>query len=1165
MNDRPDPLGLKNVALEAGTDSSANAAAAARNTRPKAAIDRSNPLWFKNVVIYEAHVKAFYDSNKDGVGDFAGLTEKLDYLQDLGITALWLLPFYPSPLKDDGYDIARYRAINPAYGDMRDFRRFVRRCHERGIRLITELVINHTSDQHRWFQRARQAKPGTSARNFYVWSDTDKKYEDARIIFTDTEKSNWTWDPVAKAYYWHRFYSHQPDLNFDNPRLLQEVISVMRFWLDMGVDGLRLDAIPYLVEREQTNCENLCETHDAIRKIRAEIDARYPDRMLLAEANQWPEDVASYFGNGDECHMCYHFPLMPRIYMAIAQEDRYPITDIMRQTPEIPANCQWAIFLRNHDELTLEMVTGRERDYLWNFYATDPRARINLGIRRRLAPLLGNDRLKIELLNSLLFSMPGTPVIYYGDEIGMGDNVYLGDRNGVRTPMQWSSDRNGGFSGSDPERLYLPPIMDPIYGFESVNVEAQSRSPSSLLNWMKRIIAVCRQHRALGLGTLRFLYPGNRKVLAYLREHENDIVLCVANLARAAQSVELDLSRFKGRVPVELLGRSAFPPIGDLPYLLTLPSYGFYWFILPEQAEAPQWHETIPQPLPEFVTLVMRDSMRSLTSGREGQELSTNVLPAFIGKQRWFAAKDDRIARAKLAVFGEVEHDRNAYLLLQAELDFGSGGESQRYFIPLGLSWEEEAGTTSWPLTPFMLAKVRRAARLGAVYDALASDQFTLAMVEAMRRNLELSSPDGTTRFVSTEAMPEAGSSAQEIRRLTGEQSNSSVIIGDQAMLKVYRRLVAGEHPELEIARFLTQTAHYANTPPLLGSTEWVGKDGTKHALAVLTGFVRNQGDGWSFTLSYLDRVFDEMRLVEAAEPVAPADRHAIYLEQIRTLGCRTAELHRAFALDTPDPAFTPEPISAADVKAWGEDVLRQADKAFGALDRARTATEGPLRESVDAVLARRNECLSAIRKLSSKKVHAHKTRIHGDYHLGQVLVVANDFFIIDFEGEPARSLAERRAKTTPLKDVAGMLRSIEYAAWAALFRLAEHEADPFAKVLPYALAWRQGVQEAFLRAYIETMGDCPSWPADRAEADRLLNLFILDKALYEIGYEAANRPSWLRIPVAGLATVLDSLKPARESRHGQSRKGANGEGASEAPPQEPQRRRQRSSAAATD
>ena len=509
----------------------------------------------------------------------------------------------------------------------------------------------------------------------------------------------------------------------------------MRFWLDTGVDGLRLDAIPYLIEREGTNCENLPETHDVIKKIRAEIDARYPDRMLLAEANQWPEDVSAYFGQGDECHMCFHFPLMPRIYMAIAQEDRHPITDIMRQTPEIPGNCQWAIFLRNHDELTLEMVTERERDYLWSFYAADPRMRINLGIRRRLAPLLNNDRQKIELLNSLLLSMPGTPVLYYGDEIGMGDNVYLGDRDGVRTPMQWSSDRNGGFSTCDPQRLYLPPIMDPIYGYNTVNVEAQVRSPSSLLNWMKRLIAVCKQHSSFGLGTLKFLYPGNRKVLAYLREHEGESLLCIANLSRAAQAVELDLSRFKGRVPVELLGRSPFPPIGDLPYLLTLPGYGFYWFVLPEFADAPRWHDVLPEPMPEFTTLVMRDGWNSLTSGREAHELSTSVLPGFIAKQRWFAAKDDKIARADTTVLGTLgRRQLGDYLLLMATLELQARKETQSYFLPLDVSWDEAAGTPNWPLTPFTLAKARRGSKVGAVYDAFTSDQFVLALIDAMRQ-----------------------------------------------------------------------------------------------------------------------------------------------------------------------------------------------------------------------------------------------------------------------------------------------------------------------------------------------------------------------------------------------------------------------------------------------
>ena len=1095
---------------------------------------RSNPLWFKSALVYEAHVKAFHDSTNDGIGDFEGMRRKLDYLQDLGITALWLLPFYPSPLKDDGYDIAKYRGIHPSYGTMRDFRRLVRGCHDRGIRVITELVINHTSDQHRWFQRARRAKPGSAAREFYVWSDTDQKYKDCRIIFTDTEKSNWTWDEVAQAYYWHRFYSHQPDLNFDNPRLLDEIIRVMRFWLDTGVDGLRLDAIPYLIEREGTNCENLAETHAVIKKIRAEIDAKYPDRMLLAEANQWPEDVSAYFGAGDECHMCFHFPLMPRIYMAIAQEDRHPITDIMRQTPDIPSNCQWAIFLRNHDELTLEMVTDRERDYLWSFYATDPRMRINLGIRRRLAPLLGNDRQKIELLNSLLFSMPGTPVIYYGDEIGMGDNVYLGDRDGVRTPMQWSSDRNGGFSACDPQRLYLPPIMDPIYGYSTVNVEAQARSSSSLLNWMKRLIAVCKQHSAFGLGTLKFLYPGNRKVLAYLREHEQDALLCVANLSRAAQAVELDLSRFKGRVPVELLGRTPFPPIGDLPYLLTLPGYGFYWFVLPEKADAPRWHDVVPEPMPEFTTLVMREGWNSLTSGREAQELANTVLPGFISKQRWFAAKGERIERAHMAVLGTLGHrQRGDYLLVMVTLDLPDRKEQQHYFLPLDASWDEAAGTLNWPLTPFTLARARRGSKMGAIYDAFTSEHFVPALIDAMRHGLELSGPDGTTRFTSTEALaPLDLGNTPDLRRMGVEQSNSSVIIGDQAVLKIFRRLAEGEHPELEIARFLTEVAHFQNTPPLLGTAEQIAQDGRRHALAVLTGFVRNQGDGWVYTTEYLDRVFDEVRLVETADTVAPQERHATYLGQIATLGQRTAELHRALGSERNDENFNPEQIAAADLAAWTASARNLAQTAFTLLDKARANAAEPLIGPIESLLARKGECLKAIDKLGKGPIAASKTRIHGDYHLGQVLVAKNDFYIIDFEGEPARTLQERREKMSPFKDVAGMLRSFEYAEWAALFAIAEHEADSVGKLLPFASAWRKSAQQTFLKSYFDTIGDAPSCPKDRAQADRLLNLFMLEKALYEICYEANNRPTWLRIPITGLQTVLDGLKSDAGSRN---------------------------------
>lgn len=549
-------------------------------SRAKKPGSASDPLWYKDALIYELHVRAFCDSNNDGIGDFPGLIEKLDYLQDLGVTCLWLLPFFPSPLKDDGYDISDYTSVNPSYGTLEDFQRFLYAAHSRGLQVMIELVINHTSDQHPWFQRARHAPAGSPERDFYVWSDTDKKYADARIIFTDTEKSNWTWDAAANQYYWHRFFSHQPDLNFDNPQVLEEVIRIMRFWLDMGVDGLRLDAIPYLVERDQTNCENLPETHEVIRKIRKAMDEDYEGRMILAEANQWPADVRPYFGEGDECHMAFHFPLMPRIYMAVRQEDCQPITEIIAQTPEIPESCQWAIFLRNHDELTLEMVSEDERDYMYLAYSTDPRMRINIGIRRRLAPLLDNNRRRIELLNSLLFSFPGTPILYYGDEIGMGDNIYLGDRNGVRTPMQWTGDRNAGFSRATPAKLYSPVIMDPVWGYEAINVEAQQADASSLLNWNRNMIALRKLFQVFGRGSIRFLEIENRKVLAYLREYEEERVLCVANLSRFAQPALLNLAEYAGMIPVEMLGYVDFPQITEAPYTITLGPYGFLWLEL---------------------------------------------------------------------------------------------------------------------------------------------------------------------------------------------------------------------------------------------------------------------------------------------------------------------------------------------------------------------------------------------------------------------------------------------------------------------------------------------------------------------------------------------------------------------------------------------------------
>ena len=544
----------------------------------------AQPLWFKTAVFYEIHTRAFFDANGDGSGDFRGLTEKLDYLQWLGVDCIWLLPFFRSPLRDGGYDIADFFQIQPDYGTVDDVRDFIEAAHQRGIRVIADLVMNHTSSDHPWFQEARSS-PDSPKRDWYVWSDTVHRYEEARIIFTDTETSNWTWDDQAGAYFWHRFFSHQPDLNFDNPEVQEAMLEVLRFWLDLGMDGFRLDAVPYLYERDGTNGENLPETHDYLKKVRAEVDEHYPDRVLLAEANQWPADVVEYFGDGDECHMAFHFPVMPRMFMAVRREEANPIYEILAQTPDIPDNCQWGLFLRNHDELTLEMVTDEERDYMYSEYAKDPRMKINVGIRRRLAPLLDAGRAEIELLHAILFSLPGSPVLYYGDEIMMGDNVYLGDRDGVRTPMQWTSDRNGGFSRADFAQLYAPPLMDPVYGFQAVNVEAQMRTPYSLLRWLRRFIALRKEHPVFGLGVYEPLAPSNRRIFAHVRAYEGDIMLCVHNLARSAQAVELDLSSYEGYSPVEMFGRSRFPQIGELPYLLTLAPRGFYWFQLVKQDE----------------------------------------------------------------------------------------------------------------------------------------------------------------------------------------------------------------------------------------------------------------------------------------------------------------------------------------------------------------------------------------------------------------------------------------------------------------------------------------------------------------------------------------------------------------------------------------------------
>jgi maltose alpha-D-glucosyltransferase / alpha-amylase len=1084
---------------------------------------QSDAFWYKDAVVYQLHVKAFFDSNDDGMGDFPGLIEKLDYVRDLGVNTIWLLPFYPSPMKDDGYDVADYRNVHPQYGTRNDLRTLVREAHRRGLRVVTELVVNHTSDQHPWFQAARRAPAGSAKRNYYVWSDSDQKYANTRIIFSDTESSNWAWDPIAKAYYWHRFFSHQPDLNFDNPQVLKAIFRVMRFWLDMGVDGFRLDAIPYLCIREGTSNENLPETHAVIRQIRAQVDAHYRNRLLLAEANQWPEDVREYFGEGDECHMAYHFPLMPRIYMAIAQEDRHPVVEIMQQTPEIPENCQWAIFLRNHDELTLEMVTSKERDYMYRMYAADPRARINLGIRRRLAPLMENDRERIKLMNSLLLSMPGSPIIYYGDEIGMGDNIFLGDRNGVRTPMQWSPDRNAGFSRADPQRLYLPPIMDPVYGYEAVNVEAQTRDPSSLLNWMRRMLAVRKGSRAFGRGRLSFLNPGNRKILAYLREYGEETILCVANLGRSAQPVELDLAHFRGRVPVEMMGRTTFPPIGDLPYLLTLPACGFYWFRLATDVEVPLWHEErlLPEELPVLVlfdgwTSFFRDRVvpwRIRMAEKLRTQFETETLPRYIAAQRWYAAKGVPIKRASLSDWKLWEPAQSSWLMALLQVETAAGQST--YFLPMALAWGDSDDEQIRALAAATLARVRQQSDVGVLADAFADEAFCRTVVKAIVAGSVVDCVHGKLRFTPASACTDFdGDSLASLpmSRPKFQGSNTVVTLGNSLFLKGYRNLKAGVNPEFEVGRFLTEVAHFANCVPVAGAMDYIADDGTPTSLALLQCHVDNQGDGWTYTLDYLERIF-ESRLAASDEP--PADIHGAYLSLVYTLGTRTAELHKALALQTGDPAFDPEQLAPGDLMGWKQRVYDDALATLALLEQHRNKFPASAQANARTLLNQQQQLLKRIDACGMPAGTCIKTRYHGDYHLGQVLVNNNDFIIIDFEGEPARPLMERRMKHSSLRDVAGMLRSFDYARWNALQSGTYSDAD-LARLAPLALGWECEVREMFLNAYEENTRDSGLY-SDFAEIAGLIDLFELEKALYELRYEVGNRPAWINVPLLGV------------------------------------------------
>jgi maltose alpha-D-glucosyltransferase/alpha-amylase len=1105
----------------------------------------NDPLWYKDAIIYEVPVKSFHDSTADGIGDFRGLTQKLDYLQDLGVTALWILPFYPSPLRDDGYDIADYTDVHPQYGKLRDFKDFLEAAHARGLRVITELVINHTSDQHPWFQRARRAPPGSSERDFYVWSDTPTKYAEARIIFKDFEHSNWTWDHVAQAYYWHRFYAHQPDLNFDNVAVWKAMFPLLDLWLEMGVDGLRLDAIPYLYEREGTNCENLPETHTFLKGLRKHVDKRYPNRMFLAEANQWPEDAVAYFGSGDECHMAFHFPVMPRLFMAIHMEDRYPILDILAQTPAIPETCQWSMFLRNHDELTLEMVTDEERDYMYQAYAAEPQARINLGIRRRLAPLLGNDRHRITLMNGLLFSLPGTPIVYYGDEIGMGDNIYLGDRNGVRTPMQWSGDRNAGFSRGNPQRLYLPVIIDPEYHYEAVNVETQQNNPNSLLWWMKRLIALRKRYRAFGRGTLDFLQPDNRKILAFVRRYQEETILVVANLSRFVQHVELDLGRFQGTHPTELFGQTRFPAVGKGPYPLTLGPHAFYWFAL--EAKVSVEGLLFPSRDGKRVPVLQAAAPWGDTLARALQQRLEQLLPDYLSQCAWFAGSGHEPRGAKIReILGVQYEDRVAHLLLLDVLD--RDGTSDAFLLPLTLGRGPEADRLLESAPRVVLARLEGKEN-SVLYDAVHDPHFSAAMLDAIRnrRSYAVGEFDlRTLTFAAAEALPARWDMTTAPVVCREEQHNTTVLFGQQAVLKVFRRLEAGVSPELELPLYLKESAGFAQVPAVLGAMESRSARHERITLAVAHQHIANEGSAWQAALDELSRYFERALsvpveragpppagpLVELGAAEVPSGARELigpYLEQARLLGRRTAEMHLALGRDTDDPDFKPEPFTTLYQRSLYQSVRNLTRRVFD-LVRARGAD---LAQEVQPLARRAAELepvvLQRAHLLLERKFAAQRTRCHGDYHLQQVLNTGKDVVIIDFEGDPTRSLADRRLKRSPLRDVASMVRSFHYAAWSALLGKESGRGRPsglirhedMRQLEPWAMFWYQWVSASFLASYRSAAGSAPTLPLDPVEQRLLLEQCLLEKVLHEVSNELTHRIDWAVIPLTGLLQML--------------------------------------------
>ncbi|MBX3231554.1 MAG: maltose alpha-D-glucosyltransferase [Labilithrix sp.] len=1087
-----------------------------KSIRPSRGLS-DDPLWYKDAVIYEARVRSFFDANGDGIGDFQGLRQKLDYLADLGVTAIWILPHYPSPGRDDGYDCADYTGVHPDVGTIEDFDEFVREAHRRGVRVITELVMNHTSDQHPWFQRARRAAPGSPERDFYVWSDDPDKYKDARIIFRDFEPSNWSWDPIAKSYYWHRFFAHQPDLNFENPAVHQAMFDTVDFWLARGVDGLRLDAVPYLYEEEGTNCENLPRTHVFLKKLRAHVDAKFPNRLLLAEANQWPEDAAAYFGNGDECHMNFHFPIMPRLFMSIHMEDRFPIIDILRQTPELHPTCQWGMFLRNHDELTLEMVTDEERDYMYRAYAHEQKMRINLGIRRRLAPLVSNDRKKMELLNGLLFSMPGTPILYYGDEIGMGDNVWLGDRNGVRTPMQWSADRNAGFSRANPQSLILPIIIDPEYHYEALNVEMQQSNGSSLLWWTKRLIALRKRYRAFGRGTVEFLHPSNPRVLAFIRQWEDETILVVANLSRHVQYAELDLAAFDGKVPVELMGKTRFPTVnGSQSYMLTLGGHDFYWFSIEVPRGATEGRPSLAGPINLLCT-----SVQSLLFGDE-RSLLDDALPTFLVGR---GLADTSIVAAKVIESVTLTDGDEPLVYVLTRVEYGDQ-EPETFAIPLAVV--AEAPPNASLVAGLQLPSGERKALVEATTETAAR-----VLVEAATKGTTFAASSGKIVGGLVAGASLDTSTLGEPRVLGTDRLGVTIAYGDRAVLKLLYRVEEGTEPELEVARFFRGT-ETPITPRVLGFVERRVGRGEPATLALLEEYVVNEGTAWQQARSEVGRVYEYV-LAQPADIAAPAlpsasllelamldppAQHAeiagAYRDWAVLLGRRTAELHIALARSE-DPAFAPTAYSVMDQRSKYQSARNLVGRGLGSLRRALDTLPAGTRESAARLAAIEPQILARFEPILTTRIESLQVRGHGNLHLGRALFTGKDYMLIGAGGGRDRRLTERRRKRGALRDVGSMIRSFHYAAATSLLALRPEDQT---RADPWGWLWQTWATAAYLRGYLETATGQP-FLAPPPMLGVLLDAAIIEKAFAELRSEVAHRPEMAWIPIQGILRYI--------------------------------------------